>query len=41
MQIGEVVGTVVSTQKDPKLVNLKFQVVRKLNEQKQPSDGYI
>lgn len=41
MLIGEVVGTVVSTQKDPKLVNLKFQVVRQLSDQNQPTGGYI
>lgn len=41
MQIGEVVGTVVSTQKDPKLVDLKFQVVRQHDEQNRPLDAYI
>jgi ethanolamine utilization protein EutN/carbon dioxide concentrating mechanism protein CcmL len=41
MLIGEVVGTVVSTQKDPKLVNLKFQVVRQLNDQNKPTGSYI
>jgi len=41
VQIGEVVGTVVSTQKDPKLKNLKFQVVRQLSEQNKPSGGYV
>ena len=41
MQIGEVVGTVVSTLKDPKLVELKFHVVRKHDEKNRPTDGYI
>ena len=41
MQIGEVVGTVVSTQKDPKLLDLKFQVVRQLDERNRPSGGYV
>lgn len=41
MQIGEVVGTVVSTQKDPKLLDLKFQVVRQLDERNKPSGGYV
>lgn len=41
MQIGEVVGTVVSTQKDPKLLNLKFQVVRQHDERNRPSGGYV
>jgi ethanolamine utilization protein EutN/carbon dioxide concentrating mechanism protein CcmL len=41
LQIGEVVGTVVSTRKDPKLLNLKFQVVRKLDEQNRATGGYI
>lgn len=41
MLIGEVIGTVVSTQKDPKLKDLKFQVVRVLNEQNKPSGAYV
>ena len=41
MLIGEVVGTVVSTQKDPKLVNLKFQVVRQLSDRNKPTGAYI
>lgn len=31
MQLGEVVGTVVATQKDPKLVGLKFLVVKNVD----------
>lgn len=41
MLIGEVVGTVVSTQKDPKLESLKFQVVKQLNDRKEPTGGYV
>ena len=41
MLIGEVIGTVVSTQKDPKLKDLKFQVVRVLSEQNKPSGAYV
>jgi len=41
VQIGEIVGTVVSSQKDPKLVELKFQIVRKLDERNKPSGGYV
>lgn len=31
MQLGEVVGTVVATRKDPKLVGLKFLVVKNVD----------
>ena len=41
MQIGEVIGTVVSTQKDPKLKDLKFQVVRQLSEQNESAGAYV
>ncbi len=41
MFIGKVVGTVVSTVKDEKVVNLKFQVVQELDEQAQPRDKYV
>jgi ethanolamine utilization protein EutN/carbon dioxide concentrating mechanism protein CcmL len=36
-----VVGTVVSTQKDPKLMDLKFQVVRQLDERNQATGDYV
>jgi len=39
--IGEVVGTVVSTQKDPKLEGLKFQVVNHIDELGKPTGGYV
>ncbi|MFH2001834.1 MAG: EutN/CcmL family microcompartment protein [Planctomycetota bacterium] len=41
MLIGEVVGTVVSTQKDPKLVSLKLQVVRQLDDKNCATGGYV
>ena len=37
MLIGEVVGTVVATQKDEKLVGLRFQIVREVDEQNRPT----
>jgi microcompartment protein CcmK/EutM len=41
MYIGKVVGTVVSTVKDPKVVSLKFQVVQELDELNRPRERYI
>ena len=41
MLIGEVVGTVVSTQKDEKLVGLKLQIVREVDDQNQPTGRYV
>ena len=41
MQIGEVVGTVVTTVKDPGIKDLKLQVVRSLDEQRQPAGSYV
>lgn len=43
MLIGEVVGTVVSTQKDPKLTGMKFQVVKQVKdpENPNPQGGYV
>ena len=40
MQLGEVVGTLVSTRKDPKLVGLKFLVVRNLDAEMHPLGSY-
>ncbi|MFH0945063.1 MAG: EutN/CcmL family microcompartment protein [Planctomycetota bacterium] len=37
MLIGEVVGTVVATQKDEKLTGLKFQIVREMDDQNRPT----
>ena len=41
MFIGKVVGTVVSTIKDPKVVSLKFQVVQELDEENMPRKKYV
>lgn len=41
MLIGEVVGTVVSTQKDEKLVGLKFQIVREVDDRNRPTGAYV
>lgn len=41
MFIGKVVGTVVSTVKDPKVAALKFQVVQELDEYAKPRNKYV
>jgi len=41
MQIGEVVGTVVATKKDEKLLGLKFQVVREVDERNVATGKYV
>lgn len=41
MFIGKVVGTVVSTVKDEKVANLKFQIVQELDEHNAPRDKYV
>ena len=41
MLIGRVVGTVVSSVKDPKVAALKFQIVQELDEQNRPRERYI
>lgn len=41
MFIGKVVGTVVSTVKDPKVAALKFQIVQELDEHNQPRAKYV
>lgn len=41
MFIGKVVGTVVSSVKDPKVYDLKFQVVQELDEEGQPRRKYV
>jgi len=41
MLIGKVVGTVVSTMKDPKVAALKFQIVQELDERNRPRNKYI
>ncbi len=40
MQLARVRGTVVSTQKDPSLVGVKFLLVQLLDEEGQPLPGY-
>lgn len=40
MQLGRVVGTVVSTVKEPRMRELKLQVVRLLDEEGRESGGY-
>jgi len=41
MFIGKVVGTVVSSVKDPKVAALKFQVVQELDEWGKPRSKYV
>ncbi len=41
MFIGKVVGSVVSTIKDSKVANLRFQVVQELDEHAKPRDKYV
>lgn len=40
MLFGRVVGTVVSTVKEPRMRDLKLQVLRLLDEQGRPASGY-
>ena len=41
MLLGEVVGTLVSSRKDEKLVGLKFLVLQRLNIEGELQDGYV
>jgi microcompartment protein CcmK/EutM len=41
MFIGKVVGTVVSTVKDEKVVDLTFQIVQELDEHNRARDKYV
>lgn len=41
MLIGKVVGTLVSTQKDPKLEGLKFHVLRQMDMEGKEASGYV
>jgi microcompartment protein CcmK/EutM len=41
MLLGKVVGTLVSTRKDPKLEGLKFLVLQRVNVEGKPIDGYV
>lgn len=40
MRLGKVVGTVVSTRKDPRLSGLKLLVVSTLTPEREPDGGY-
>jgi microcompartment protein CcmK/EutM len=41
VQLGEVVGTVVATRKDPKLVGLKFLVVKNVDADLRPLGSFV
>ncbi len=41
MLLGKVVGTLVSTRKDPKLEGLKFLVLQRLSIEGNPVEGYV
>ena len=41
MQLGKIVGTVVSTQKDEKLTGLKFHIVKFVDTHIKPSGGFV
>ena len=41
MQVGKVIGTVVSTKKDEKLTGLKFQMVGFLNQKGEPNGSMV
>ncbi len=41
MQFGRVIGSVVSTQKDPKIMNFKLLVVRTLNPANEDTGSYV
>jgi ethanolamine utilization protein EutN len=41
MQLGKIVGTIVSTQKDEKLLGLKFHVVKFVDFDGNPSGNFV
>jgi microcompartment protein CcmK/EutM len=41
MLVGRIVGTVVATQKDPRLEGLKFFVVRRVDIDGSPSEAFV
>ena len=41
MQLAKVVGTVVSTQKDPKVEGFKFMLLRQVDPESQDLGGYV
>jgi len=41
MLLGKVVGTVVATQRDPKLGEMKFLLIQQLDTANKPTGGYV
>lgn len=41
MQLGKIVGTIVSTQKDEKLTGLKFHIVKNVDFDGNPTSGFV
>jgi len=41
MQLGKIIGTVVSTQKDEKLAGLKFLIVKFVDTDIKPTGGFV
>lgn len=41
MQLGKIVGTVVSTQKDEKLTGLKFHIVKHVDTDIKPTGNFV
>lgn len=41
MQLGKIIGTVVSSHKDKKLAGLKFQIVKFVNIDLTPAGGFV
>jgi carbon dioxide concentrating mechanism protein CcmL len=41
MQLGKIVGTVVSTQKDEKLKGLRFHIVENCDVEIKPTSGFV
>jgi len=41
MQLGKIIGTVVSTQKDEKLVGLKFHIVQFVDTNIKPTGNFV
>ena len=41
MQLGKIVGTVVSTKKDEKLVGLKFLIVKYIDVKGEPTGSFV
>lgn len=41
MQLAQVCGTVVSTRKDPQMMNIPFLVLRVMNTERKPTGDYV